>query len=145
MDTHLLELHIARATSSDEALLEIDDVVRKHLWVLENSGPFDLSTDDGLVRFRQEFKIVCDSVLTITKNALNDSGKLLNQISELVNPQTPKCPSCGGEQFTHMYDAMHGIAETYMSGTERFVCKSCDYCIYRDEGIPLGFKYSMNE
>lgn len=37
------------------------------------------------------------------------------------------CRNCGCQtRHRHMHDCAHGLPETHMHGTERFVCAECD-------------------
>lgn len=55
------------------------------------------------------------------------------------------CPNCNTiQEFKHMHDEAHGIPETHMAGTERFVCEGCGHVIFADEGKKLGFNYILD-
>lgn len=53
-----------------------------------------------------------------------------------------KCPKCSETRWKHSYDAAHGIADCYMAGSERFVCK-CGFTAYKQEGEKLGLKFQL--
>jgi len=56
-----------------------------------------------------------------------------------------KCPRCKKEvEFKHMHNCAHGIPETHMAGTERFICSECERHIYKYEGEKLGFKFELD-
>lgn len=50
--------------------------------------------------------------------------------------ETPHCPNCKGSTFRHMHDGAHGMAETHMSGTERFECVQCGHNVYKRDNVP---------
>ncbi len=55
------------------------------------------------------------------------------------------CPGCDTLQtFKHEHDAAHGIPETHMAGTERFVCRSCDHYIFANDKAASGFKFILD-
>ena len=42
-----------------------------------------------------------------------------------------KCDACGNTtEHSHLHDTAHGIAETHMAGSERFVCSTCGHVVY---------------
>ena len=56
-----------------------------------------------------------------------------------------KCPKCEEEvELKRMHDCAHGIPETHMDGSERFVCPNCQCHIYKSEGEKLGLKFILD-
>jgi len=56
-----------------------------------------------------------------------------------------KCPECEKEvEFGHFHACAHGIAETHMAGTERYVCPKCGKSYYKHSGEKLGFKFQLD-
>jgi hypothetical protein len=56
-----------------------------------------------------------------------------NEPSEAVN-QPAFCSQC--KRITphrHIHDTAHGIAETHMTGTERYECVYCRWSIHKEE------------
>ena len=61
-----------------------------------------------------------------------------------MQSNTPACTFCGGTDFTHRIDCAHGIAGTFMVGSERFKCNKCGRSVYAREGEQLGFKFVLD-
>jgi uncharacterized protein with PIN domain len=56
-----------------------------------------------------------------------------------------KCPKCREEvDFKHLHDTAHGIPETHMQGSERYVCPECQHTIWKNEGEKLGLKFILD-
>ena len=58
-----------------------------------------------------------------------------------------KCPKCKKEvELKHMHDCAHGIPETHMEGSERFVCPEpeCQHHLNGDEREALGLKFILD-
>ena len=36
------------------------------------------------------------------------------------------------------------MSETYMAGSERFVCQNCKHEFYKNEGTKYGFKFKLD-
>lgn len=58
-------------------------------------------------------------------------------------PIKPVCPKCGHPEFTHAHDCAHGIPDTHMAGSERFVCKKCGFVVTPNMRIE-GFKFILD-
>lgn len=55
------------------------------------------------------------------------------------------CPQCKNDiKFKHLHDCVHGISETHIVNTERFVCPSCGKAYFKYEGEKHGFKYILD-
>lgn len=58
---------------------------------------------------------------------------------------TADCPHCEKKtEFNHVHNTAHGIPETHMAGSERFICKECKHPFYKHEGEKLGFRYVLD-
>lgn len=55
------------------------------------------------------------------------------------------CPKCKKKtEHKHMHDAAHGIPETHIAGSERYVCVECGYVMRKEEGEKQGLKFVLD-
>jgi hypothetical protein len=45
----------------------------------------------------------------------------------------------------HLHDCAHGIPETHMAGSERFVCTVCKHSTYAGEANAAEFKFILDK
>lgn len=58
---------------------------------------------------------------------------------------TKECPACKADTtFRHMHDCAHGITETHMAGSERYICVKCNHTFYKHEGEKHGFIFNID-
>lgn len=63
-----------------------------------------------------------------------------------MSEKKSECPKCREYvRFEHMCDTAYGMPETYMAGSERFVCSNCKYRLSRQEANQLGLKFILEK
>lgn len=56
-----------------------------------------------------------------------------------------KCAGCGNvTEHQHLHDTAHGIAETHMAGTERFVCVICRHTVHATDDNAKDFPFVLD-
>jgi hypothetical protein len=66
-------------------------------------------------------------------------------MSALVQPFRPYCVNC--EDLTdhvHEHDCAHGIPETHMAGSERFICKQCGLVTHAWDEAACHFVFELD-
>lgn len=55
------------------------------------------------------------------------------------------CRNCNQDtEHSHMHDCAHGIPETHMAGTERFVCTSCGHVTHARDPYASDFIFVLD-